>query len=208
MYRRFLTLFFAVFFLLACKKDKAVKESDEISSPEKFSYKMLNLTVDTLQYNDPLQLDLNQDNQTDFFLTSVLIENNDRPYLYLLINRKTPNLNRILIRPGEELPINGFWAVPMEKNSKIGETPVFGSQWSNDQTKAGLINISDNGITKTFDGEWLGKKDKYLGLKFIINGKYHYAWLRISHTAGEAKLAIMDYAYAKEAGKEILSGEK
>lgn len=83
-----------------------------------------------------------------------------------------------------------------------------GNQWSPDLSSGCFINVSDNGSTRVFDGEWLGKKNKYLGLKFLINGKYHYGWLRISHTGGEDRIAILDYAYNKEAEKDILAGEK
>ena len=193
----------------SCKKDNSdnLTEGEELSSA-KFNYKVLNTSIDSLQYNHPLELDLNNDNQVDYYLSSVLVEVNDLPYLYLFINRKTPNLNKVLVRPGEELAINGLWAVPLDAGTKIEATPTTETIWNDDQSKAYLLNLMDNGINRIFGGEWLNKKDKYLGLKFIINGEYHYGWLRISHNLNEAKLAIKDFAYNKQANEFIRAGEK
>jgi len=203
-YFYFLTV---ILLLNSCKTEKEEVLDVEISTG-KYSYKALNTSVDSLQYNNPLLLDLNGDGTIDFYLTSVLIEENDQPYLYLLLNRKTPNLNKALVRQGEELGINGLWGVPLDAGVKIEEDAQAGKIWSADQTKTALLNLSDTGTSKVFGGEWLNKKDKYLGLKFIISGQYHYGWIRISHTQNEAKLAILDYAYNKLPGEPIRAGEK
>jgi len=200
--------FLIVCLFTACKKSTTQESPDENIEGSKFSYKALNTTIDSLQYHHPLELDLNNDQQIDFILTSVLLEENDRPYLYLVINRKSPQLNKIMVNTSTELVNAGYWAVPFEKYVNIGPTESAENQWAPDLTKAFLINVSDNGITKTFDGRWIGKKDKYLGLKFLIGNVYHYGWLRISHTEGEEKLAIIDYAYNREAGKAIKAGQK
>jgi len=194
--------------ITACKKSSTEEIIDDSSEVSKLSYKALNTTIDSLQYHNPLQLDLNNDQQIDFILTSVLLEENNRPYLYLVVNRKSPQLNKIMVNTSSELVDAGYWAVPFEKNVNIGPTESAENQWTPDLSKAFLINVSDNGINKTFAGEWIGKKDKYLGLKFLIGNAYHYGWLRISHTEGEEKLAIIDYAYNREAGKAIKAGQK
>ena len=194
--------------ITACKKSSTEEIIDDSSEVSKLSYKALNTTIDSLQYHNPLQLDLNNDQQIDFILTSVLLEENNRPYLYLVVNRKSPQLNKIMVNTSSELVDAGYWAVPFEKNVNIGPTESAENQWTPDLSKAFLINVSDNGINKTFAGEWIGKKDKYLGLKFLIGNVYHYGWLRISHTEGEEKLAIIDYAYNREAGKAIKAGQK
>jgi len=206
MFRRIIPLITVLLLFVACKKEKAYKPAEDIPT-NKYYYKTLNTNIDSLQYNHPLLLDLNADEVIDFYLSSVLLENNDRPYLYLFINRKTPNQNKIIVRPGEELPLNALWAIPLEKNFKIWENASADAQWSDDQQKTALLNVTDDGSIRTFGGEWIGKKDKYLGLKFKIAGKYHYGWLRISHKANEAKLAILDYAYNKEPETSILAGQ-
>ena len=194
--------------ITACKKSSTEEIIDENSEVSKFSYKALNTTIDSLQYHNPLQLDLNNDQQIDFILTSVLLEENNRPYLYLVVNRKSPQLNRIMVNVSTELVNNGYWAVPFDKDANIGQEEGTQNKWNPDLSKGYLIRVSDNGINKTFAGEWIGKKDKYLGLKFLIGNAYHYGWLRISHTEGEEKLAIIDFAYNREAEKAIKAGQK
>jgi hypothetical protein len=193
--------------LWACKGTPE-DEITERPTNTKLSYKALNVSIDFLQYNHPFELDLNSDSQIDYVLSSVLLEENDLPYLYLFINRKTPHLNRFVVKNAPELVNGGFWAVPLEKNAGIGSNMAAGNQWSPDLSSGCFISSSSSGTTTNFAGEWIGKKDKYLGLKFLINGAYHYGWLRVSHTSGEDKIAILDYAYNKEAGKEIIAGEK
>ncbi len=194
--------------ITACKKSSTEEIVDKSSEVSKLSYKALNTTIDSLQYHNPLQLDLNNDQQIDFILTSLLLEENDRPYLYLVVNRKSPQLNKIMVNISTELVNNGYWAVPFDKDANISQEEGTQNKWNTDLSKGYLIRVSDNGINKTFAGEWIGKKDKYLGLKFLIGNVYHYGWLRISHTEGEEKLAIIDYAYNREAGKAIKAGQK
>ncbi|WP_207423932.1 hypothetical protein [Desertivirga brevis] len=207
MLRHGLYILFLSIFLLSCKENDTIVDTEDTLLSTKFNYRTLNLTVDSLQYNNPIQLDLNNDGVIDYVLSSVLIENDDLPYLYLYINRKTPNLNRIIVRQGEELPLNGLWAVPLDKDFLIQQNHSASLTWSASEIKTALLNVSETATTRTFGGEWLGKKDKYLGLQFLIDGKTHYGWLRISHNLNEAKLAIKDYAYNRNPGQPIKAGQ-
>ncbi|WP_207536194.1 hypothetical protein [Desertivirga arenae] len=210
MFRLTFSILLAAALLSSCTKDNnnPLVDNEEKLSINKYSYKSLNVMVDSLQYNNPMQLDLNGDGFIDYVLSSVLLENNDLPYLYLYINRKSPNQNRIIVRQGEELPLNALWGVPLEKDFVVQENLSSGLLWSLDQYKTALLNVSETSNSRTFGGEWLGKKEKFLGLQFYIEGKKHYGWLRISHNLNQAKLAIQDYAYNKIAGQPIKAGEK
>ena len=207
MFRNYCLLLITLTAFISCKKSPE-NVDEEIPGSTKLNYKALNTTVDSLQYHHPLLLDLNNDGQTDFYLSSVLLENDDKPYLYLYMNRKTPQLNQILVKQGEELPLNALWAVPLDKGTPIGHSPTGNNVWSEMQIKTALLNVTENGNGKIFDGQWINKKDKYLGLKFEIDGKHHYGWLRISHTLNEAKLAIQDYAYNRTPEQAIAAGAK
>lgn len=200
-------LFIVGFLLWGCEKTTTSLDTEELH-PEKFKYKVLNETVDSLQYNHPLMLDLNADEVPDFSLTSLLVEENDRPYLYLLINAKSASGNKVLIKPGGDLILNGNWVYPLQKSEEISETSLANKAWSEPLSKCYFLNIMYTESEKFFAGEWLGKKDKYLGLKFKINEQYHFGWLRVSHTAGQEKILVHDFAYNKQAGIRILAGEK
>jgi hypothetical protein len=58
-------------------------------------------------------------------------------------------------------------------------------------------------------GDWVNVKHHYLGLRFLINGKTHFGWARLSvavngnHVAG----ILTGYAYETIAGKPIIAGQ-
>ena len=62
-------------------------------------------------------------------------------------------------------------------------------------------------------GQWgnggKGLKNRYLGIKFTINGKFHYGWARISVsvTGHQATSVLSGYAYETIPNKAIIAGE-
>jgi hypothetical protein len=54
-----------------------------------------------------------------------------------------------------------------------------------------------------------GVKDRYLGIKFKISGKFHYGWTRITVTTGAlgfTGMILTGYAYETIPGKAIIAG--
>jgi len=60
-----------------------------------------------------------------------------------------------------------------------------------------------------FDGLWNNVSNRYLGLKFIIKGKIHFGWARLSVSSNNEKVAatLTGYAYETIPGKPIITGE-
>jgi len=62
-------------------------------------------------------------------------------------------------------------------------------------------------------GEGNGVRDRYLGLKFVINGEVHYGWARLSVTLahqrqmGDVSGTLTGYAYETVPDKPIIAGE-
>ncbi len=66
-------------------------------------------------------------------------------------------------------------------------------------------------------GPWAGKgkgvRNRYLGLKFVIHGKVHYAWARLSVTLGHHRQyddvsgILTGYAYETVPNKPIIAGK-
>jgi hypothetical protein len=59
-------------------------------------------------------------------------------------------------------------------------------------------------------GHWINAKNRYLGLKFQINGQYHYGWARLSvETNGQFITAatLTGYAYETIPNKPIITGK-
>jgi hypothetical protein len=59
-------------------------------------------------------------------------------------------------------------------------------------------------------GRWVNVSDRYLGLKFKINGKFHYGWARLNVKVLEGQFKITatltGYAYETVPGKAIIAG--
>lgn len=66
--------------------------------------------------------------------------------------------------------------------------------------------------SKHLKGKWDGNgKDRYLGIRFLINGKTHYGWIRLTVTIPSNAKAFMTatitgYAYETIPNKPILAG--
>ena len=59
-------------------------------------------------------------------------------------------------------------------------------------------------------GPWKEARNKYLGLKFDINGEVHFGWARLSvtcFTPGAARVLLTGYAYETVANQPILTGQ-
>jgi hypothetical protein len=68
--------------------------------------------------------------------------------------------------------------------------------------------------TSSFNGPWAnngkGVKNRYLGLKFQIKGKFHYGWARLNLTfppKGRLELILTGYAYETIPNKPIVAGK-
>ena len=57
------------------------------------------------------------------------------------------------------------------------------------------------------NGPWVGLENHYLGLAFVIDGKTHFGWARLS-VNGYYCPCIGGYAYETEPGKAIIAGDE
>jgi hypothetical protein len=60
-------------------------------------------------------------------------------------------------------------------------------------------------------GNWVNVKNRYIGLKFVINGAYHYGWVRmrviVPPHSGSIVATLTGYAYETIPNKKIIAGE-
>ena len=76
-----------------------------------------------------------------------------------------------------------------------------------------------NGVRSQYSdlGPWAGKgkgvRNRYLGLKFVVHGKVHYGWARLSVTLGhhrqydDVSATLTGYAYETVPNKPIIAGQ-
>jgi hypothetical protein len=74
-------------------------------------------------------------------------------------------------------------------------------------TGRGLITGVDGCHSYCFDiGIWQNQTNKYLGIKFLINGKTHFGWMRLTVGAPLTGYAS-GYAYEDRADEPIIAGK-
>jgi len=92
------------------------------------------------------------------------------------------------------------FAAAMKEGSVIGPKAHF---------LAGSAIMREAFSTQPSVGPWNNVKNRYLGLKFQINGKTHFGWARLSvHALGGAfvRATLTGYAYETVANKRIIAG--
>jgi hypothetical protein len=97
----------------------------------------------------------------------------------------------------------GGYASALEAGAKIGPLGPFAHRIGFATYMAGWTDSSGN-IRST--GPWKNTDDRYLGFKFLINGKYHFGWARLSVHLNT--MLLTGYAYETVANKPITAGQE
>ncbi|HVI08875.1 MAG TPA: hypothetical protein VND65_11350 [Candidatus Binatia bacterium] len=141
-------------------------------------------------------LDLNQDGTLDFRIRSSYISG------FASVSVKPiANGNRVAGTSKKPCFPNRLRnAAPLPAGAAIGpDTPM-------NRASTCLIN----GYSGKY-GPWVGVQDHYLGLAFVINGKIHFGWARLSVNnffCLGCLARIEGYAYETEPGKAIRAGDE
>jgi hypothetical protein len=208
----------------ACKKHETVKEVNEkpqlppdpqeaapvsgVTQPEtpngNIVYRKVNMVVG---YNKQISLDVDADGVSDFNFFGQLIYHNEKPHLYLLVTPKTIKGSSVMVQNGEELVINALWSFPLEKETVVRENPVSGCIWTEPLMKAFITGSSKTPTSEEYSGLWIGKEQKYMGIRFKLDGKFHYGWVKLSHDKLKDEVTINDYAYSKLPEQGIAAGK-
>jgi hypothetical protein len=98
------------------------------------------------------------------------------------------------------------FAQALPANKRIGPAEYF-------RNRFGYAKMDRCKATRTsyyLSGSWPDTKDLYLGLQFLIGGKIHYGWARLSLKVSgrncSATAVLSGYAYETVPDKEIGSG--
>lgn len=140
-------------------------------------------------------LDLNHDGISDFTLQATESCDENRCISWLGVY-SAPQPNAIA---------GNGWAAVLWPGDKIG--PKRRSWGAIGIERASTSSNSRSG----FQGAWAnggkGFKNHYLGLKFLIDGRLHYGWARLTTTGGWPRAAVLTgYAYETIPGKAIVAG--
>ena len=141
-------------------------------------------------------LDLNHDGKTDFSIQnySNTFEGSQQGFLF--------------VDPAQE--INGVdgGAVYKRAFALKPDTPI-GPKAHFDFVSY-ISMISADAAERCF-GYWNNVKNRYLGLKFVVKGKTHFGWARMSASCdsvdNKIKTTLTGYAYETVANKAIIAGK-
>jgi len=96
-------------------------------------------------------------------------------------------------------------AADLPNGALIGPGQAFTSATSNYGGAFMALN-SSYGTGAFSNGPWIGATNRYLGLKFMIDGKVHYGWARLTVTKHVDRVVLTGYAYETIANKAIRAG--
>jgi hypothetical protein len=157
--------------------------------------------------NNIFNLDLNHDGKTDFVI-------DNRSYV-----TNYGSEDRIYLNPpvGNSFIGSSGVASALPAGSRVGSGAPFFSGHSNPRRTAGTMvdagYFLENGSRQR--GPWLKAKNRYLGLRFVIQGEAHYGWARLTIEAGTEHQGIehstfaahlTGYAYETIPNKPIVTG--
>jgi hypothetical protein len=152
----------------------------------------------------PIFLDINDDGIADFKFSYYL----KQPY-----NGRDGSLN---VRPLRHDAVVGdfgrpdcecSYAVALYRGASVGPSAHFGSQERAVIERFGFY-AGPLGYFFELYGNWANVSDRYLGVKFLIDGRPHYGWVRLTVDAGDAYVGgtITAYAYETVPNKPIIAG--
>jgi hypothetical protein len=150
-----------------------------------------------------LNLDLNHDGIVDFYLI------NDR---HVSSTRFAATLS---VRPlGGSLASNGVWAAKSLSYAAAalpaGVTVDSHAPFHSIQMLMALASHNRTDGSHS-GGPWKSARNRFLGLKFLINGEVHFGWARLSVLANKHKeevtATLTGYAYETVANTPIAAGQ-
>ena len=109
---------------------------------------------------------------------------------------------------GNAVEGSGHFALPLSKGAPIGPSQSFIVATSSGGERMANAYCSVEGSCRT-SGPWVNVKNRYLGLKFQIDGKTHYGWARLSVAVQNYTVTatLTGYAYETIANKAIRAGQ-
>lgn len=147
-----------------------------------------------------LNLDLNHDGVVDFQLINDL-HLSTTPFGDALSARPAVSGNGVCGAKAND----GYFAAALPAGIAIdSKTPFQGRRLN-------LAFASLTAFTYVSGGLWKSARNRFLGLKFLIDGEIHFGWARLSVMADKQKEEVTSiltgYAYETEANTPIIAGQ-
>jgi hypothetical protein len=148
--------------------------------------------------NMPYALDVNGDGIADFTFEFVGIDHST----LLLAELDVPG-NALHCSVGEK-----YEAIAFPAGAPIGPAQLFTTFTS----YGGVFMAAAFAYSRTsFTGPFANVQNKYLGMKFMIDGEVHYGWARFSidnWLKNGSKILLTGYAYETDVNTKIIAGDE
>ena len=161
-------------------------------------------TKTNVTVNDGTPLDLNNDGVVDFAFGFFEIDHD-------IVLAATPQVSGNEVQVGHlNEAAAGHFGTPVGPFSKFRATSI-------DYSSFGPMMAGEGQYGSAYYclGNWINATNRYLGLKFLINGEVHYGWARLSVgryafagpcPAASSGVTLTGYAYETTPNKRILDG--
>jgi hypothetical protein len=102
----------------------------------------------------------------------------------------------------------GAYASALGNGAVIGPSAHFSSSAGRGEALIERsVGFASASTVNTAYGNWGNASNKYLGVKFLINGETHYGWIQMNtNTVGSMSATIVAYAYEIQANKKVTIG--
>src|SRR5271165_266421 len=152
--------------------------------------------------NHQIPLDLNHDGITDFVFKDTFSTTSASFYREGVLSILPSGTNQIW---GHVNGIGGHYASALVAGVHVGAKGRFSAG------SRSLAYGGQEGTSIFCEGKWSDVKNRYLGLKFAIQGKIHFGWARLNVTCnlnqqGRTDALLTGYAYETIANKAIVTG--
>jgi hypothetical protein len=167
----------------------------------------------------PYPLDLNHDGMIDFFLLHYYPHYYSRTNSLLACHGIATYDFSTFCSSGVRNPKNAIravtamsrsWGAALRPGAKIQRDDKF---QDSDRVALGGASAISILTSPNWFGPWLdggkGVKDRYLGIRFEINGRLHFGWARmtVTTTSNRFTAILTGYAYETIPGKAIIAGQ-
>ena len=140
-----------------------------------------------------VSLDINNDGQPDFKFEALFgasfSSGNDIIYRMMWVDGNIPS--------NQAMSTNGGAKAALRAGARIGPEGKFGPN----ELMASCDDFNGRVVS---GGQWINVQNRYLGVKFQIDGEAHYGWVRITEDCNDA--TITGYAYETDANRPLRAG--
>ncbi|MBC6368620.1 hypothetical protein [Algoriphagus sp. AK58] len=148
-------------------------------------------------YGTPKVIDLDRDGTVDFQFGVTLMGNELGDHYQFVIS--PVRSNTALVNESEVIPLEEGFEIgaSAQQNGRVWDIGL-GKFQTKLQKQIG---------EPSWSGNWSTIPDGLVGIRFSIDNKNHYGWIKIASDPYSSRMAILEYAFRLEPEKSIQSGQ-